>query len=109
MPRNEPAITISPQPVLAAVDTLFPDPELGHMPALRMRGDTMLPTLRNGDYAVIDTAHTEAGRADVYAVLNGRSVIITQVQLIREDGRSTGRILCTPRNFIVPGLGAAAP
>lgn len=88
-------------PVLVAADVYFQDSELAGMPVVKMRGDSMGDTLRSGDFAIIDTTQTDVSQGDIYAVLEaegGCSVIITQVARVYQDGRSTGRIRCTPHN-----------
>jgi phage repressor protein C with HTH and peptisase S24 domain len=95
------------QPVLHAADIFFQESEFAGMVVVPMRGDSMGDTIRIGDFAVIDTAQTDVGRAGVFAFLENGSVVIAQVQRVREDGRSTGRIECTPRNprympFVLP-------
>lgn len=94
-----PAIAIieeQPAPVLIAADFEFEG-----MPVVRMRGDSMGDTLRDGDYVVIDQTDTHIGPPGIFAAWDlesGGRLLIRQVQRVFQDGHITGRIKCTPRN-----------
>jgi phage repressor protein C with HTH and peptisase S24 domain len=67
------------------------DPELAGLAVVPMRGDSMAPILKSGDYALLDTRDTEVG-AGTFAVLSDtRAVIIMQLHRVYESGHSTGR------------------
>jgi Peptidase S24-like len=83
-----------PPPInLVAADAYFGihDPELAGLAVALMRGDSMVPILQSGDYALIDTRDT-AVSAGIFAVLYEQSVVLMQLQPVRETGRSTGRV-----------------
>jgi phage repressor protein C with HTH and peptisase S24 domain len=82
--------------LLVAADIWFPDPELAGLAVVRMRGDSMGDTLRNGDFALIDTQQTEIGCGGVFGVLDNGSVTIYQVEKLYPSRLE--RIRCTPRN-----------
>jgi phage repressor protein C with HTH and peptisase S24 domain len=66
--------------VLVAADVYFKDSELAGMPVVRMRGDSMGKTLRDGDFAIIDTTQTEVAQGGIFALLDDNdSTIIMQV------------------------------
>jgi phage repressor protein C with HTH and peptisase S24 domain len=84
-------------PVLVADDVYFQDSELAGMPVVRMRGDSMGKTLRDGDFAIIDTTQTEVAQGGIFALLDDNdSTIIMQVTPVH--GSRGRRILCTYAN-----------
>jgi hypothetical protein len=96
------APTVRNLPNLVTADVYFglQDPELAGLAVVRKRGDGMGDTLRCGDCALVDTKQTEIAEGGIFALLvkEQSSASIYQVEKVYEDGRSTGRIRCTPRN-----------
>jgi hypothetical protein len=85
-------------PILVEANLWLQNSELAGMPVVRMRGDSMGDTLRDGDFALVEVGHTDVADGGVFAIAQNGSVIITQVEPVYQSGRSTGRIRCTPRN-----------
>jgi hypothetical protein len=85
---------------LVAADIWFQDTELAGLAVVRMKAESMGDTIRRGDFALIDTEQTEVAGGGIFAILveNRSSPSIYQVEKVHENGRSTGRIRCTPRN-----------
>jgi phage repressor protein C with HTH and peptisase S24 domain len=82
---------------LVAADIWFQDPELAGLAVVPICGDSMQPTFRSGDYALVDTRQTEVAGGGIFAILeNNRSVIVKQVEEVHYS--QAGRIRCTPRN-----------
>jgi phage repressor protein C with HTH and peptisase S24 domain len=67
------------------------------MPVVRMRGDTMSPTLRSGDFAIIDTTQTEVAQGGIFALLDEMAKVII-IQVTPVHGSRGRRILCTYAN-----------
>jgi phage repressor protein C with HTH and peptisase S24 domain len=84
-------------PVLVAADVYFQDSELGGMPVVRMRGDSMSEALRDGDFAIIDTTQTEVAQGGIFALLDDVAKLII-VQVTPVHGSRGRRILCTYAN-----------
>ncbi len=84
-------------PVLVTADVYFQDPELAGMPVVRMRGDSMGKTLRDGDFAIIDTTQTNVDQGGLFALLDDNDKMII-MQVTPVHGSQGKRILCTYAN-----------
>jgi len=74
------------------------DPELAGLAVVPIRGDSMQPTFRSGDFALVDVRQNQADDG-IFAVLEyNRGLAIYQIERVYELGRSNRRIRCTPRN-----------
>ena len=58
-------------------------------------GNAMSPTLEPGDRVIIDRSSRDPRVDAIYAILDGGSVIIRYVQLVRSEGPVRIRCLCT--------------
>jgi hypothetical protein len=101
--RHEAAATIIEHhcvPInLVGADVWFQNSEFAGMPVMQMRGDSMGSSIRDGDFVLLDTDDTDVSEAGIFALLDdSASLIIKQVEIVYEDGHSTGRIRCSPRN-----------
>jgi hypothetical protein len=79
-------------PLLVEADLWLQTSELAGMPVIRMRGDSMGDTLRDGDFVLVETDNTDVADGGIFAITENGSVIITQVEPVYQSGRSTGRI-----------------
>lgn len=73
--------------------------QAGRAHILPVRGDSMNDALFDGDRAIINLDDTDVSQGGIFALLDDNSsVIIKQVELIRNRGSNSRRILCTSRN-----------
>lgn len=71
----------------------------GRAHILSVRGDSMNDALYDGDRAIINLDDTDVSQGGIFALLDDNSsVIIKQVELVRQSGSNTRRIRCTSRN-----------
>lgn len=63
---------------------------------LRVKGDSMEPTLRDGDRVIVDRNDKAMRQGGIFAVRDGDELIVKQVELVR--GSEPPRIVCTSVN-----------
>jgi hypothetical protein len=83
----------SPPINLVTVDAYFGihDPDLAGLAVVRMVGDSMKPTFRTGDYALVDTRDNCVGTGIYAVLLYSPTVIIMQIQPV--PGSSGRRVI----------------
>jgi phage repressor protein C with HTH and peptisase S24 domain len=82
----------SPNLVAAEVYFGFQDSDLAGLAVKQMRSDAMVPILKSGDYALIDTRDTNVGAGTFAVLLDNKSVVIMQLHRVYESGHSTDRV-----------------
>ena len=63
---------------------------------VRVRGDSMEPTLWDGDRVIVDRSDTDVRVDGIFAILDEGSLIIKQVEIVR--GTDPVEIICKSRN-----------